>query len=147
MAFLDRGISGVPHQKMAFRLGSEKQEAPGRRALPTRALLRQRRGGERSPGAKPERLWPEGGVTPGGRGWVGCRESGFGPARPWQRRFPSRARAGWLRLPLAKGEGLSQPSSGKRRRTRDFPTCALEARVSWAGRLPRRRAGRDLCTR
>lgn len=72
----------------------------------------------------------------------GVPESGFGPARPWQRRFPSRARAGWLRLPLAKGEGLSQPSSGKRRRTRDFPTCALEAHVSWAGRLPRR-AGRQ----
>ena len=132
---------------MALGLGSEEQKAPHRRSLPARALLGQRRGGERSLGAKLERLWPEGGVTPSGRGWAGCRESGLGPARPWQRGFPSRARAGWLRLPLARGEGLSQPSSGKRRRPRDFPIRALQARGSWAGRLPRRAGAQGLCTR
>lgn len=65
-ALLARGISDVSPQKMALRLGLK---AVDRRAPPAKAQLGQRRRGESSPGAKLERLWPEGGVTPSGGGW------------------------------------------------------------------------------
>ena len=70
-ALLARGISDVSPQKMALRLGLKEQKALDRRALPAKAQLGQRRRGESSPGAKLERLWQEGGVTPSGGGWWG----------------------------------------------------------------------------
>lgn len=67
-----------------------------------------------------------------GRGEVSQYLAQPGPRRavshqPW---------AGQLRLPLARGEGLSQAQSGKGRRMRDFPRCTMEARVSRAQQPP-----------
>lgn len=75
-ALLARGISDVSPQKMALRLGLKEQKALDRRAPPAKAQLGQRPRGESSPGAKLERLWPEGGATPSGGGWGGW---GVGP--------------------------------------------------------------------